>query len=240
MADNHDFSRKRKFEEMEHSNAFNEDSEMHDMNYSNPKPTATAQYGRRFHDNDPMDVDDEKFHEDSDNDIIAHDESENASDNVSGDDLMENMEDDYRPIDKLDRYENIGIDDNSENNHKGLTLAERQKVDKLLATTNPLHNPLKKRLPVAMLSQGDEFSEDDELARQLRRERQRLIVEHDGNEEEEDEGKYLDLEEAKGNISEWLKQPRTVKFIRHQFGSFLRNFKDDKDVDVYEARISEM
>uniref|UniRef100_A0A7S3N4W0 DNA replication licensing factor MCM2 n=1 Tax=Euplotes harpa TaxID=151035 RepID=A0A7S3N4W0_9SPIT len=85
----------------------------------------------------------------------------------------------------------------------------------------------------------DEDSDDD-LARQLRRERLRINQEPEADGEEEDDAKYLDIEEAKGNISEWLQQPRTIKFIRHQFSSFLRNFKDEREIDVYEQRITEM
>ena len=58
--------------------------------------------------------------------------------------------------------------------------------------------------------------------------------------EEEEEAKYLDMEDPKGKISEWLRQPRTIKFVRRHFSNFLRHFKDEKNNDVYEQRIQEM
>lgn len=232
MADNNDFNRKRKFEEISNNHNFNEDSEMQDANPVHP----STQYGHRYPTHGHLHVDDSKFSENSQDDIIAHDEDSNNSDNVSGDDLMDDMEDDYRPIPKLDAYEPAGIDDSS--SQAVMNPADRRNIDKMLDERDMKANLKSKRLPVAMLDQSD-FSEDDELARQLRRERQRMTIEHEGI-EEDDDAKYLDLEEDKGNITEWIKQARTVKFIRHQFASFLRNFKDDKDVDVYENRISEM
>jgi DNA replication licensing factor MCM2 len=229
MADN--FSKKRKFGEMEGYNLANEDSEMHD---DGKEFNSQQQYGRRPQTFE-MDVDNVPF---KDDDIIVGDEEGNGSDEPEGDDLMENMEDDYKQIDKLDNYEPIGIDDsevnNQSNNGDARVHAERELNDR-----DRKHMIKNKRLPVAML-QDEDNSEDEELARQLRRERQKLAFENDGNDEDDDDAKLLELEDAKGNIHEWLQQPRTVKFIRVQFSNFLRNFKDDKGVEVYEQRITEM
>ena len=234
MADN--FPGKRKFNEME-GGAFNEDSEMHDEQRQN---LPQQPMHRRPDQPADMEVDDRPFSEDGDraeSDIIAGDDRGNESE-VSGEDLMENMEQDYQHIPQLDQYEGQGIDDNQETNEKNLTAEERARVEKLLDQRDKKNAMKGKRRPVAMLD-DQEDSEDDNLARQLRRERQKIDRDQEA-EGYEEEVNYLDIEETKGNITEWLQQPRTIKFIRQQFQSFLRNFKDDKGVDVYEQRITEM
>lgn len=231
MADN--YNSKRKYDEMS-AGGIGDDSEMiEDHRHSQEHHQV---YRRPAHHD--MDVDDgEQFSEDVEEDIIAGDERDNDSDNVSGDDLMENMENDYKRIDELDRYEKEGLDDDEEVERLQLNADDRARVDKILNERDRQHAIKNKRRPVAMLE--DDFSEDDDLARQLRRERQK-IHEHEVDADDDDDAKYLDIEESKGNIIEWLQQPRTVKFIRLQFSNFLRNFKDEKDVDVYEQRITEM
>jgi DNA replication licensing factor MCM2 len=236
MADN--FNRKRKFDDME-SGGIYEDSEMHDESRpSHPQqPLRRPEYGQRN-----MDIDDgEKFSEDEESkgesSIIVGDDKDNDSDNVSGDDLMEGMEKDYEHIPELDRYEREGIDDSEVVQEQHLDAEGRAQVDRLL-NERDRHNAARgRRLPVAMLE--EDYSEDDDLARQLRKEREKINREFD-DDAEDDAGKYIDMEEAKGNVAEWLQQPRTIKFIRHQFASFLRNFKDEKGADVYEQRITEM
>ena len=155
-----------------------------------------------------------------------------------GEDLEENMERDYQAIPALDNYENVGIDDERQ---RELTMQERRKVEQKLEAEDRAKLAKKKRLPEAMFSEFDEeFSEDNELQKQLRRERLWMQQEEEMEAEEEEEAKYLDMEDPKGKISEWLRQPRTIKFVRRHFSNFLRHFKDEKNNDVYEQRIHEM
>lgn len=234
MADN--FNRRRKYEEME-GNGIYEDSEMQDDS-RHPRPSQTMYRDHRRERDQDHDMDDGEHFDREESDIIVGDDKD-ASSEESGEDLMENMEQDYRAIPELDRYEREGIDDNEEVNYQQLNAHERVNIEKLMDQRDRQLAYKNKRRPVAMLE--EEYSEDDDLARQLRKERQRHN--HESNqdlEDEDDDAKYLDIEEAKGNTTEWLQQPRTIKFIRHQFSSFLRNFKDDRGVDVYEQRITEM
>jgi DNA replication licensing factor MCM2 len=232
MADN--FNRKRHFEEME-SGGIYEDSEMQEDH--RPSYAHHQDYRRPTHHD--MDVDDhEKFSDDrEESDIIAGDDKDNDSE-VSGEDLMDDMEKDYQPIPELDRYEKEGIDDDEEVDAHRLTADDRIRVDMLLNKRDREAAMKNKRLPVAMLE--DDYSEDDDLARQLRKERQKINHEQDVDGEDEEDIGHLEMGEAKGNINEWLQQPRTIKFIRNQFSNFLRNFKDERGVDVYEQRITEM
>ena len=231
MADN--FNRKRKFEGMEGSGLY-EDSQMQE---DSSQPYDNRMYRQPYRQQD-MEIDDEKFSEDDDakdSEIIEGSDKANESEE-SGEDLIENMDNDYKAIPELDRYEKEGIDDN-ENSDRRLTAEQRLQVDRLLNERDRKIAAKGQRRPVTML---DDDSEDDDLARQLRRERLKITQEQEADGDEEDDAKYLDIEEAKGNITEWLQQPRTIKFIRNQFSAFLRNFKDEKGIDVYEQRITEM
>ena len=90
-----------------------------------------------------------------------------------------------------------------------------------------------------MEADSEEFSQDEEaVARQYRENRHRQF---DGaaDDSSEDEGLY-DMEDAKGKISDWIRERKTVQFIRASFNKFLRHFKDDRGQDVYEERINEM
>jgi len=48
------------------------------------------------------------------------------------------------------------------------------------------------------------------------------------------------MEEQKGWISDWLREKKTIQFIRTSFNKFLRHFKDDTGHEVYDDRINEM
>jgi len=49
------------------------------------------------------------------------------------------------------------------------------------------------------------------------------------------------MEEAlTGKVSQWIKEKKTIQFIKQSFGKFLRHFKDEQGQDVYETWISEM
>ncbi|CAI2383595.1 unnamed protein product [Moneuplotes crassus] len=233
MADN--FDRKRKFHEMSAGGIY-EDSEMQDE----PRHHNQDMDYRRPH-TEHLDMDDgghfsEDEHPQEESDIIAGDNQDNQSDNVSGDDLMENAENDYKAIPELDRYERRGIDDNEEMNQLQLNADGKARVDILLNERDRREGIQNRRIPVAMMEEED--SENEELARELRKER--LRRDHKEEEEDDIDEQYLDYEETKGSIHEWLKQPKTVKFVRNQFSHFLRSFKDENGVDVYEQRIVEM
>lgn len=55
----------------------------------------------------------------------------------------------------------------------------------------------------------------------------------------EEEEKFLDYEEARGKLQIWIKEARTVKWIRKSFRRFLTRFTENSQ-RVYEQRIREM
>ena len=92
------------------------------------------------------------------------------------------------------------------------------------------------RLPDALYEDIGE-SEDEELMRNIRREH--LDREEEGEAFAED--RYIDPEEYRGRAAQWIQQPRTIRWIRRHFESFLSNFRDGENGDmVYEPRIIQM
>lgn len=61
-----------------------------------------------------------------------------------------------------------------------------------------------------------------------------------GEEGIEDHERYLDIEDVKGKLSQWIAQPRTQRWIRRIFLLFLKTFKDDTNQNVYEHRINKL
>ena len=94
-----------------------------------------------------------------------------------------------------------------------------------------------------MQDNDDEYSENDEIARQMRLERMRAL--HGGggeNQAAEDEemNDVIDYEDVKGQVSQWIQRQEVTRWIRKTFGSFLRNFRDESGTGTYEERIREM
>lgn len=94
-----------------------------------------------------------------------------------------------------------------------------------------------------MDDEGD-FSEEDELQRQMRMERMR--IQREGIDANYDQGadmtleNVLDYEMVKGKLSEWVARSEVKNWIRRTFASFLRSFTDDHGQNVHEQRINDM
>ena len=63
-----------------------------------------------------------------------------------------------------------------------------------------------------------------------------VAMEEDGEQLEN----ALDFEEVKGKLSMWVQRTEVVRWIRKIFTSFLRTFRDENNVHVYEQRVHEM
>jgi DNA replication licensing factor MCM2 len=57
-----------------------------------------------------------------------------------------------------------------------------------------------------------------------------------GDEEEE----HIDMEDAKGMLNLWIKEPKTVRMIKRSFTRFLRDYVDESGNNVYISKINEM
>jgi DNA replication licensing factor MCM2 len=177
--------------------------------------------------------------------VLAGDEDEqDGSDEGEGEDLIENMEDDYQQKPELDKYESEGLDDDGD--HANLNYEERRELEKRMDLEARAKAQRGRRAGAFM--DDDEYSEADDVARQMRLERMR----QQNNRGDEDMGgtggddldmvqDVIDYEEVKGALSQWVQRPEVVRWIRKSFSNFLRNFKDEQTgVSVYEERIREM
>jgi DNA replication licensing factor MCM2 len=146
------------------------------------------------------------------------------------------MEAEYKPVPGLDAYEASAADEQSV---EPMGIEERKEVERILDDRDKAAGKEAKRVPVALFEELAEPSEEGAV-RRLLRERQRKR-QKEAEEEAEDEGdKFIDMEDVKGKPSEWLIQPRASKWIRRNFNTFLRGFKDETNNPVYEQRIHEM
>eukprot|EP01022_Parablepharisma_sp_SALTPOND_P000960 TRINITY_DN105340_c1_g1_i1.p1 TRINITY_DN105340_c1_g1~~TRINITY_DN105340_c1_g1_i1.p1 ORF type:complete len:621 (+),score=50.62 TRINITY_DN105340_c1_g1_i1:414-2276(+) len=146
------------------------------------------------------------------------------------------MEEDYKPIDALDRYEHAEADNEQ---YEPMTLEQRKEVNKVLNERDREEMINNKRIPAA-LYEFDEGSEDDGDQRLLLRERQRRRQREAEGDMMDDGGDMLDMEDIKGKLSEWIRQPRAQKWLKRNFDFFLRNYKDENGGLVYEGRIHQM
>lgn len=58
--------------------------------------------------------------------------------------------------------------------------------------------------------------------------------------DDQDMQDVLDFEDVKGVLSLWVQRPEVRRWIRKSFSNFLRNYKDDGGLCVYEERIRDM
>jgi DNA replication licensing factor MCM2 len=164
-----------------------------------------------------------------------------SEEEVEGDDLLDGMENDYQQRPELDHYEEAGIND--DDNMIELDMNERRDIDMQLDREELQRQAMQGRRPGALID--DEFEdEQDDINNQIRQERMRMMREgrYDDQavDEDEDMNKYLDMEDVRGQLSQWLRKKEVIKYVERQFQSFLRNFKDEKETFVYEEKIHEM
>lgn len=122
----------------------------------------------------------------------------------SGEELInDNMINDYKPIPELDRYEEEGLDD--EQDFEDMDIEQRRKAEEEIDRRRRI-NLDDRRVPQAL----HDLSEPEEM-----------VIERDFMEErfeEEDtdvleEEKYLNIEECRGKLNEWIKDDRTSTIL---------------------------
>ena len=149
---------------------------------------------------------------------------------------------DYEAKPELDKYESEGLDD--EGDHDEIDYQARRELERKMDQEAKLRAHKGRRAGAFM--NDDEYSETDELARQMRYQRMREMRQG-GDQDQADEGDdqdmvqdVIDYEEVKGQLSQWVQRQEVVRWIRKSFTNFLRTFKDENGVSVYEERIREM
>ncbi len=108
---------------------------------------------------------------------------------------------------ELDKYDNEGIDDESQDE---MDYETRRELNKKMDLEERMRQKGKGRMPVALLGDDlNEYSGDDDINRQIRQERMRLLRQGEG-EIIGDEDQYmnddLDLEDVKGKLSLWVQK----------------------------------
>lgn len=72
------------------------------------------------------------------------------------------------------------------------------------------------------------MSEDERMVERRLRDRQLEILGGEEEDEEIDERRFLDAEECKSKLPEWINEEETLKYIKNKFTRFLSQFKSDK------------
>jgi DNA replication licensing factor MCM2 len=77
----------------------------------------------------------------------------------------------------------------------------------------------------------------------MKEERMRMLKEGMGvdmNDDEDQDMEPVDYEDVKGKLSLWVQKIEIIKWIKKIFTNFLRTYKDESGMHVYEARIHDM
>jgi len=137
---------------------------------------------------------------------------------------------------QLDRY---APQEEDKQEIEPMNIDERKEAERELNERDRENATYSRRVPAAIYELDDNSEDDDQRLllreRQLRRERE---AEGEGGEGAGD--MILDMEEVKGSTSEWMKNARTQKWIRRNFDTFIKNYRDETGTLVYEDRIGNM
>jgi DNA replication licensing factor MCM2 len=95
------------------------------------------------------------------------------------------------------------------------------------------------RIPQAILDEMEDSGDEDLLFRKKKIHNTFKSGDFDENEYKDTEN-YLNREDVKGVLVDWLKQPHVVRYIQNTFSKFIKTFKDNDGNLIYEARIIEI
>ena len=156
----------------------------------------------------------------------------------SGEDLEATAAADYRAIPELDVYEREGIDDEE---FSDLDPEERRAAEEELEKRDAAEKTGRVREPSAFLAEEFEETMNTALLSRHRALQRNLVAGLESlNIEEDPEELALDYEDPKGKLNKWIQEPRTIRWIRRNFRSFLLDFRDEQGNDIYKQRIREM
>lgn len=208
------------------------------------------EFGRRKVGNNDNALDDEDIINNSeeeaeeDRDIYMEEDDERISEEDDGEDIMENMENEYNAIPGLDKYES---DDLDEEDYSQMSMEARREAEREINERDRDNIAKQRRVPVAMLQDTEEsmLSEGQELTAEIRRRRERhyqeLGVEEEDMDDANEDERFLDLEEMRGKLHQWIRDPRTIRYIRRTFRKFLITHREENNSElVYETRINDM
>ena len=198
-----------------------------------------------------MHGEEDEAYEDKDN-IYADEKEELRSDEEDGEDIIENMDEDYNAIDKLDAYD---FNDLDEGEYSEISIGARRRADRIIEQqehhrqrhggrnalqARKLPGAIKDEMEDSVISMGGDVSQELRKRREAYYEELGEDAEERPGEGEAEDERFLDLDNIRGKLVEWIKEDKTVRYIRRVFRSFLLHYRDENNVLVYEERINEM
>jgi len=144
-----------------------------------------------------------------------------------GEDLADNYDADYERNDELDRYEEVNIDNEEQ---EEMSRAQRAQVEREMYERD-------RRAGKRVAAPFGLDSPDDPLANDFGV----TVPQHMLHEEEfEEEGGEVNLEDYTGPLRNWLDEPKVQNEIKRKFREFLTSFRDEGGSAVYPERIQKM
>ena len=118
---------------------------------------------------------------------------------------------------------------------------ERRAAEEELEKRDAAEKTGRVREPSAFLAEEFEETMNTALLSRHRALQRNLVAGLESlNIEEDPEELALDYEDPKGKLNKWIQEPRTIRWIRRNFRSFLLDFRDEQGNDIYKQRIREM
>mmetsp|Transcript_21527 Transcript_21527/g.59641 ORF Transcript_21527/g.59641 Transcript_21527/m.59641 type:complete len:901 (+) Transcript_21527:61-2763(+) len=164
-------------------------------------------------------LENEEVEEEQEEQVIDDEEEE-------GEDLLDNMAQDYRPMEHLDTYEQVGIDEEEEDG-----LNEEEQIAARLAAEAQLERRDRREgvrtgraLPAALAGYDSEGETED--FEDMRRRRQRRGS-FGATFSEDVEPVHVNIEETRGRLSEWIAQEEVAGEVKRRFRHFLKTFTEE-------------
>jgi DNA replication licensing factor MCM2 len=157
---------------------------------------------------------------------------------------------DYEPIPKLDKYH---MNDEDFIDYNPLSPETRQKAERAMDLRDKQANIHQLYLKGKIAHGGPIFDDqsitsminnDARIESELKKSRDRnyrqIIQADDDEDDDDDPDLFTRIDDMKGNLASWIKDPSTVSYIRKIFRRFLRTYSDKRGTLVYERRLNEM
>ncbi|KAJ7295046.1 hypothetical protein O6H91_Y216100 [Diphasiastrum complanatum] len=169
-----------------------------------------------------------------DPDVLGEDDLGDEEDEEGEDLFPDNfMERDYRPLDGMDQYETIGIDDEVEDERSfDQIMADRQAAEIELDARETNHGARYNRKLPLFLHERDEDDDSDFRPRRRARVEPPITDQTDEEafeEEEDDEGGEYEMYNVQGTLREWVTRDDVRRFIARKFRQFLITYVSPKN-----------
>lgn len=164
-------------------------------------------------------------------------------------DLGNTIGQDYEPIPKLDKYEIPEVDFMPYN---PLSPETRQKAERAMDLRDKQASMQQMYLKGKLAHGGPIFDDqsissminnDARIESELKKSRERnyrQIIQPDEDEDDDEPDIFNKLDDMKGNLASWIKDPNTVSYIRKIFRRFLSSYCGNNGTLVYERRLNDM